>query len=110
PAAAAPAAPALAGRPRGALPSGHTGDVPAGVTRARTSVQETCFAPPTFGLLRILRTRRALVLESLAYGTNWPSCSAPRRVHGCGRPTGCSGPSVPPDQRPQPVPLSTWMD
>ena len=40
PAATAPAATTLASPSRGALHSGHAGDAPAGVTRARTSVQE----------------------------------------------------------------------
>ena len=39
------AAPALAGPPRSALHSGHAGDAPAGVTRARSGVQEACFTP-----------------------------------------------------------------
>jgi hypothetical protein len=50
-------------------------------------------------LLRGARTRRALVLENSRYGTNWPSCSAPRRVHGCGRRPAALGPAIPPLER-----------
>jgi hypothetical protein len=42
-------------------------------------------------LLRGVRTQRSLVFEISRYGTNWPSSSAPRRAHACGRPTGCCG-------------------
>ena len=33
------------------------------------------------------------------YGTNWPSSSAPRRVHACGRRPAVLGPAVPPMER-----------
>jgi hypothetical protein len=42
------------------------------------------------GLLRGVRTRRALVLENLALRHQLAVSSAPRRVHAYGAPTGCS--------------------
>jgi hypothetical protein len=42
------------------------------------------------GLLRGIRTHRALVLENLALRHQLAVSSGPRRAYACGGPTGCS--------------------
>jgi hypothetical protein len=47
------------------------------------------------GLLREIRTHRALVLENLALRHQLAVLQLPRRAYACGGPTGCSGSCCP---------------